>query len=133
MTPEQLKTFLSSNVLMDFSSLTPEGYPHVVPIWFEWDGTSFWMSTVSTTKKIRNLEKNPKAGFSIAHPDFPYRAVIGRGDVELSEDIGGEVIKRLCYRYLPSERAENYFTMLTQRGPRTKIKLTPKWTKSWQG
>ena len=133
MTPEQLKEFLGSKALIDLATITPAGYPHVVPIWYEWDGTSLWMSTPMYTKKIKNLQKNQKVGFSIALPDLPYCAVIGRGEAELSEDTGGELIKRLCYRYLPKEKAEAYFPMLMERGTRMKIKLTPAWMKSWHG
>jgi len=133
MTPEQLKDFLNSKALIDLVSISPDGYPHAMPVWFEWDGTSFRMSTLASSKKSRNLEKKPKAAFSIATPDLPYKAVVGRGDVELAEDIDGALIKRLCYRYLPQDKAEGYFAMLIARGPRTAIKLTPAWMKSWQG
>ncbi len=133
MTPEQLKDFLNSKALIDLVSISPDGYPHVMPIWYEWDGASYRMSTLASSKKIRNLEKNSKAAFSIATPDLPYKSVVGRGDVELSEDTDGALIKRLCYRYLPQDKAEGYFAMLIARGARTQIKLTPTWMKSWQG
>lgn len=133
MTPEQLKDFLNSKALIDLVSISPDGYPHVMPIWFEWDGESFRMSTLASSKKVRNLEKNPKAAFSIATPDLPYKAVVGRGEAELSEDTEGELIKRLCYRYVPTDKAETYYAMLMTRGPRTQIKLTPAWMKSWHG
>ena len=133
MTPGQLKEFLESKALIDLATMTPEGYPHVAPIWYEWDGTSLWMSTPMYTKRIKNLEKSLKVGFSIALPDLPYRAVIGRGDAEVSVDVGGELIRRLCYRYLPQEKAEGFFQVVMERGERTKIKLTPAWMKSWHG
>jgi len=133
MTPEQLKEFLNSKALIDLVSISSDGYPHAMPVWYEWDGESFRMSTLAGSKKIRNLEKNSKAAFSIATPDLPYKAVVGRGDVELAEDTDGAFIKRLCYRYLPQDKAEGYFTMLIARGPRTAVKLTPTWMKSWQG
>ena len=133
MTPEQLKDFLNSKALIDLVSISPDGYPHVMPIWYEWDGESFRMSTLASSKKIRNLEKNPKAAFSIATPDLPYKAVVGRGDAELSEDTDGALIKRLCYRYAPTDKAEMYYTMLMARGPRTAIKIIPPGMKSWHG
>lgn len=133
MTPEELKDFLNSKALIDLVSISPDGYPHVMPIWFEWDGTSFRMSTLAGSKKVRNLEKNPKAAFSIATPDLPYKAVVGRGNAELSEDTDGALIKRLCYRYVPTDKAETYYAMLMTRGSRTQIKLTPAWIKSWHG
>jgi len=133
MTLEQLKEFLNSKALIDLVSISPDGYPHAMPVWYEWDGASFRMSTLASSKKVRNLEKNSKAAFSIATHELPYKAVVGHGDAELSEDKDGSLIKRLCYRYLSQDKAEGYFAMLIARGPRTAIKLTPTWTKSWQG
>ena len=29
--------------------------PHVVPVWFWWDGTSLWISAFSSTRKVKEL------------------------------------------------------------------------------
>ncbi len=34
--------------------------PHVVPVWFGWDGESLWISSFSNTRKVKELELNPK-------------------------------------------------------------------------
>ena len=32
--------------------------PHVVPVWFLWDGESVWISAFSSTRKVRDLLGN---------------------------------------------------------------------------
>jgi nitroimidazol reductase NimA-like FMN-containing flavoprotein (pyridoxamine 5'-phosphate oxidase superfamily) len=34
--------------------------PHVVPVWFYWDGECLWISGFRSTRKFRELERNPR-------------------------------------------------------------------------
>lgn len=36
------------------------GQPHVVPVWYAWDGECIWISSYSNTRKIGDLNNNPK-------------------------------------------------------------------------
>ncbi len=38
----------------------PEGQPHVVPVWYLWDGDSLWISAYRSTRKVRMLMQNPR-------------------------------------------------------------------------
>lgn len=133
MNPEQLKEFLAKPILMDIATTTPEGYPHVTPVWFEYDGECFFVSTVPATKKAANLRQNPKAGFSIASHQLPYPTVVGYGDVIIEEDRENELIHRLAIRYLPKDIAESYYKDLADAGPRVILKIKPRWILSWNG
>ncbi len=42
-----------------FSSVRPDGTPHVMPIWGVWVEARFYFSTGAKTRKARNLAKNP--------------------------------------------------------------------------
>lgn len=39
--------------------------PHVVPVWFEWDGEAVWISSFDSTRKMRDLEGNPRVSFVV--------------------------------------------------------------------
>lgn len=41
------------------ATVTPKGQPHVMPVWGVWSGGKFFFSTGSTSRKGRNLAKNP--------------------------------------------------------------------------
>lgn len=62
--------------------------PHVVPVWFGWDGKYLWISSFRSTRKIRELEANPRLSVVIdeGDGDAPTRGVILEGPVELVHD-----------------------------------------------
>ncbi len=131
---DQLNKFLARPVLMDLATITPEGYPHVAPVWFEYGGDSFLISTTRERKKAKNLSVNPRAGFSIAEHSLPYAAVVGYGDVEVEDDPKGILLLRLARKYLPIEKAERYWRELMKAGgSRIIIKIKPTWILSWTG
>ena len=134
MSNKRLVEFLQEVHLLDLATITPGGFPHVTPVWYIWDGEHFIISTTRTRKKARNLAKNPNAGFSIAPEDLSYKAVVGYGTVEMEPDPDGELIRELCFRYLPEDKAEKYFeSMRGSIDKRIKITLTPTWMTSWEG
>ena len=135
MNNERLEAFLQEAHLLDLATITPEGFPHVTPVWYLWDGEHFLISTTRTRKKARNLAKNPKAGFSIAPEELSYKAVVGYGTVDMEPDADGDLMRQLCFRYLPENKAENYFESMVEESGSTRIKitLTPSWMTSWEG
>jgi PPOX class probable F420-dependent enzyme len=131
---ESMNQFLKEAHLLSLATITPKGFPHVTPVWFDYDGTNFLISTTRERRKARNLMKNKNAGFTIAPQDLPYAAVVGYGTVDIGPDPGFALIKKLCYKYLPSNKAAKYFeTLKTATGTRVKLTLHPTWMTSWQG
>ena len=134
MNVEQLRQFLAKPHLMDIATITPEGYPHVTPVWFDYDGEVFRVSTTRGRRKARNIAQSPRAGFSIAEHTLPYAAVIGYGDVGVEDDPGGSLLQRLARRYLPPEKADEYFQeLMVAGGPRIILRIKPRWLLSWTG
>ena len=132
MNEEQLKEFLSRKYLLNISTVTPDGYPHVVPVWFDYDGKDFLVSTARKSKKALNLAKMPRAGFSIAEHGLPYDAVVGYGDVTITDDVGGTLLRKLAQKYLPAEKVDRYWQeLMNDNGERIVIRITPRWMKSW--
>jgi PPOX class probable F420-dependent enzyme len=133
MNEEQLKQFLQKLILMDLATINKDGYPHVTPVWCEYDGKQFFANTTHDRVKAKNIRRNPRVGFSIAGHNLPYGAVVGYGEAELEDDPGGQHLLKLAKKYLPPEKAEKYWDDIMKMGQRVKIKITPKWIKSWQG
>jgi PPOX class probable F420-dependent enzyme len=135
MNNDRLQEFLQEVHLMELGTITPQGFPHVTPVWYEWDGEHFFISTTRTRRKARNLTELPQAGFSISPEELSYKAVVGYGTVEMEPDPEGLLIERLCRRYLPADKNEKYFESIMKEGGSTRIKitLTPTWMTSWEG
>lgn len=60
------------------SSIRPDGRPHVVPVWFFWNGQVFDLFSKPTAQKVRNVREHPDVMIGIGEPDEEW-------DVELIE------------------------------------------------
>lgn len=132
MNKEQLKEFLSQKYLLNIATITPDGYPHVVPVWFDYDGEDFLVSTAKKSKKARNLADTPKVGFSIAEQGLPYDAVVGYGDVTITDDVDGAFLLKLAKKYLPPGKVDQYWKeLMDDNGERIVIRISPRWMRGW--
>ena len=82
--------------------------PHVVPVWFLWDGTSVWISSYSSTRKIRELQCNPKCSIVVDTTDQAggLSAVLFEGQAELvtePREFVREMVTQVYARYLGPE------------------------------
>lgn len=109
LTPE-LRDLLSQPVLARLATVDVATLqPHVVPVWFEWDGESVWISSYSNTRKVRELRRHAKCSIvvDVAGGDGnPTGAVIFEGEAELVRGPRPwleEKITRLYTRYLGAE------------------------------
>ena len=51
------------------SMATPDGTPHLVPIWFSWDGDRLFIASKPKAKKVRILRENARLMLAIGEPD----------------------------------------------------------------
>lgn len=82
--------------------------PHVVPVWFWWDGERIWISAFSSTRKVKELLLNRRCSILVeARPGVsPLRGVLLEGAAELLTEDRGEVarLSEIIYaRYMPPE------------------------------
>ncbi len=52
-----IDTRLRSDIMIWLSSVKPDGTPHIVPVWFLWDGEAIYIYS-KPDQKIRNLKQN---------------------------------------------------------------------------
>jgi hypothetical protein len=88
------------------------GQPHVVPVWFGWDGTTLWISSFANTRKVGDLEKNPKISvvIDIARDNGENKGVIFEGCVELIREPREFLCEKFVWiytRYLGEEGVLN--------------------------
>jgi PPOX class probable F420-dependent enzyme len=48
---------LRSDIMVWLATVKPDGTPHIVPVWFLWDGDSIYIYS-KPDQKIRNLQQN---------------------------------------------------------------------------
>src|SRR5579875_1779744 len=60
MTPEELDDFLSTERTCRVATLTSDGSPHVTPLWFAWDGTHVWLTSIVRSQRWTDLQRDPR-------------------------------------------------------------------------
>ena len=102
---EQISAFLSAPWIARLACLHPDGAPHVVPVWQEWDGTHFYVTAWQGSLWAEYVLANPSISITIDEPWQPLRRVLARGKafpLQKSDLPGGlnALLERLRRRYL---------------------------------
>jgi PPOX class probable F420-dependent enzyme len=65
------------------TTASADGRPHVVPIWFGWDGQTFLVFTKPEARKARNIRSNPAVMLALGDPlaDFDVLLVEAQAEV----------------------------------------------------
>ena len=92
------------------ATATPEGRPHVAPVWFLVDGDDLVFTTGEDTAKGKHLRANPRASLAVDDQAFPYSFVVVRGPVSLDPSPPDRLdwTTRLAARYVPAGMAAEY-------------------------
>ena len=100
----------------------PDGIPHLVPVWYRWDGERIHIWTLGSRIWVENLRRDPRVGFSVQEEPFPRRAVVikGRAEVVTGDDPEiDEEILRITERYVNESDMDAYTAQ--NRGLRTMV------------
>ncbi|HEY0737114.1 MAG TPA: TIGR03667 family PPOX class F420-dependent oxidoreductase [Herpetosiphonaceae bacterium] len=91
---------LRTELIMWLSSTRPDGRPHLVPVWFLWDGQSILIFSKPNNQKIRNLRQNSNVMVSLEAANEGEDIVLIEGQATLLEESTSEV--------MPPEYVEKY-------------------------
>jgi PPOX class probable F420-dependent enzyme len=141
LTPDQqtqIDVLLAQPVLARIATANPDTLqPHVVPVWFWWDGQAVWISAFDSTRKIRDLRRNPRISVLIEPPDpatSAVQAVLFEGQAVLIKDarIVREMSARIYTHYMGEEgvKAEDPQSWIVDP-ENTIIRLAPEKTYTW--
>lgn len=61
-------TAFDHHLVASLASVRSDGRPHVVPLWFVWDGTAFVMYSKPHAVKVQNLRRDPNAMLALGEP-----------------------------------------------------------------
>jgi len=123
--PESYHDLFEKRTFAHFATMTPEGFPHVTPVWIDYDPETerVLVNTARGRRKERNVARNPKVGVSMVDPADPYRYCSVTGTVTaLTEDGAEDHIDALAGRYMDLDEYPNYDS---DRGPRVVVEIEP--------
>ncbi len=66
--PEKFYDLLNRPLLCAFTTINPDGRPHTVPVWCDFDGEHVRINTPAATRKFRNLQVNPRLSLLVIDP-----------------------------------------------------------------
>ncbi len=68
------------------SSVRPDGRPHLVPVWFLWEGTSFLIFSQPNAQKVRNLRHSTHVMVALEAADEGEDVALFAGQAALLDD-----------------------------------------------
>ena len=133
-----IEAVLEEPVLARLATTNPKTLqPHVVPVWFAWDGEHVWISSFVSTRKIRELKINPRGAVLIESKQegSKLQAVLLEGTVELvtqPRQLVRKLASRIYIRYLGQEGIKDAEPQSwLNDAENLLIKLTPERVISW--
>ena len=104
LTERQIDQFLQGPWTARLACIRPDGNPHVIPVWQEWDGQAFHILAWRNSQWADYVAKNPQVSLTIDEPWAPLRRVVCNGKAlpnrDKNTDASEELISRLALRYL---------------------------------
>jgi PPOX class probable F420-dependent enzyme len=100
--PEKFHDLFSRPLLCALTTINPDGQPHTVPVWCDFDGTHVRVNSPAASKKARNVQTNTKLSVLVMDPQNPGHWIEVQGKVgELRDEAHGarEHINRLSEKY----------------------------------
>lgn len=93
-------TFLENQPNLILGTLMRDGSPQASPVWYLWADGSFWISTIDTTAKWKNLLRDPRCSVCVDEPDTG-RMVVAYGRARIhTEEVRArthEIVQKYYY------------------------------------
>ena len=76
---------LRADLIVWLGSVRPDGRPHIVPVWFLWEGETVLVFS-KPDQKVRNLKENPNVWLALDNTKDGEDVVMVEGKAELMSD-----------------------------------------------
>lgn len=100
--PDDIRHFFTGRNFAHVATILPDGGPHVVPVWVDMLGDQIIFTTGPSTRKARNLDRDPRISLSITETDNPYRMAHVRGRVvgRIDGEEGWKLVDRISEKFI---------------------------------
>ena len=89
MAADEVAAFLTEQRIMVCATNGPQGWPHLMPLWYVMRGDEVWAWTYAKSQKVRNLERDPRATLQVEAGELYHelRGVMIEAQVTVHRDI----------------------------------------------
>ncbi len=135
MDQEEIEAFLATDVLCRLGVLDGDGWPYVVPVWFQYKDGGFYIIPRERSNWAAFMERDHRVYLDIDEPGS-LRKVLVKGESQKIEgpNVGGKwvaIANEMSYRYL-GEHGPDYLVP-TLDEPRWLFFVKPVSMTTWQG
>jgi PPOX class probable F420-dependent enzyme len=131
---KEIRTFLKEPNIAVIATVKPDGSPHAVPTWYEYEEGDIVLHMGPKSLRYGNLQLNDRVALCIDTRMPPYKAVIINGRARMEEGTyrgkNGERMRKMAVHYLGEAAGNRYADSI--EGQRTVIaRVTPQQVTSW--
>jgi PPOX class probable F420-dependent enzyme len=133
--PVALDALLRETIVARLGTIDDDGYPYVVPVWTEWDGSAMWLIARARAAYVGHLAARPKVALSIVRGDADDTRALLLGHAEIVAGPGrleGEMeamARRMARRYEGPD-GDRYIDESLE-WPRVLVRIMPDRIQSW--
>ena len=97
-----VRRHLEGTPVAHLATVLPDGSPHTVPLWVDTRGDQVVFLTGPSSRKARNLRRDPRVALSLTAADNPFEPIVIRGRVVewLEGDEAWEIADRIAAKYI---------------------------------
>jgi hypothetical protein len=108
MSRDEIEQVFAQPLIARIATIGEDAYPHVVPVWFWWDGQAMYIETGIDFQKARNLRANPKCAVIIdaTQGGLRFWGIFMRGEVILITEpveLVMDIVNKIYLKYLGKE------------------------------
>jgi PPOX class probable F420-dependent enzyme len=100
--PDSTRDLFERPILCALSTINPDGQPHTVPVWCDFDGTHVRVNCPASSRKARNMKPGSQVTVLVLDPQDPSHWIEVMGHIaEIRDEAHGarEHINRLSQKY----------------------------------
>lgn len=116
MTKKEMDIFIRDAKIARFCSHNQDGTIHATPVWFKYENGQITVGTPVASRKARNVrrDRNVTVLIDISEGGVQPKCVIVYGKAEISKPVETVEAVSLFERYMPKEKAEDYWRGLSK-------------------
>jgi PPOX class probable F420-dependent enzyme len=135
---DEQRGLIDSERVVVVGSHGPDGWPHLMPVWYVPRDGEIWIYTYAKSQKVRNLERDARATLLIetGHEYHELRGVMieAKAEIHRAPDAVFQLAQDLTVRYtagLASVEGEGRSVLEKQARKRVAVQFHPRRVASW--
>jgi PPOX class probable F420-dependent enzyme len=108
MKKKDIEKLLRKPIVAVVAVTAPDGAPHAVPTWYEYDDGTIVFHTGAEAFKYKCLVRDPRVTLVVDTKKPPYKSVVVKGRATLEEKTDDKRLERMAVAYLGKKLGKAY-------------------------